>query len=214
MNKWTVVIPTIWKSDFIHEQIKEYVLSEYIDEVIIIDNSREYFTHHKKVYNKVKLIQPDTNLFVNPSWNLGVRTSKNDKVIIANDDILWNTHILERITDEHLSEFGVIGQDTQNFGKKGLDEIKEIDIDILEVIDDGGKIPPAWGCLLLTTKQNWKHIPETMKIWYGDVWISKKSGIKTGRIKNISIGGEINGSETSEYSKIRQEDGTQYRKLK
>jgi len=214
MNKWTVIIPTLWKSEYIHEQLKEYIWSDYISEIILIDNSSQYYDHHKKIYNKVKLIQPDENLFVNPSWNLGVEKSSNENIIIANDDILWNTQVLEQITDKILNEYSVLGQIPENYIKgKNIEFIKENKIKTLEFIDNNTRRPTAWGCLLFTTKTNWKPIPNELKIWYGDDWIITKSKSKTGKIKNMLIGGAINASETPEFSGKRNQDRINFKKL-
>jgi len=215
MDKWTVVVPTLWKSKYIHEQIKEYIWCRNIHEIILIDNSNEYFKYHKKIYNKINLIQPKENLFVNPSWNLGVEKSNTENIIIANDDILWDTSYLNQIKDDYFNDIDIIGQSPENYNLKiSLSEIKEINKTDINLQKNIKKRPPAWGCLLFTKKTRWKNIPETLKIWYGDDWLINISSLKPAKIENMVIGGEINASEVSEFSKVRDDDRTTYNKLK
>ena len=53
-------------------------------EIILIDNSLQGFEYNS---DKLRIIIPNENLFVNPSWNLGVEKAKFDYVGILNDDI-------------------------------------------------------------------------------------------------------------------------------
>ena len=48
-----------------------------VDEILIIDNSLQNYSF---INEKVRVIVPQENLFVNPSWNLGVREARNEYV--------------------------------------------------------------------------------------------------------------------------------------
>lgn len=213
MDKWTVIIPTLWKSKYIHEQLKEYIWCRNISEIIIIDNSNQYFEHHSKIYNKVNLIQPEENLYVNPSWNLGVEESKTENIIIANDDIIWNTDYLTQINDNIFNRFDVIGQVPQNYqiGQE-LSQIKDKGTQDINITENNKKRPTAWGCLLFTKKSRWIPIPNELKIWYGDDWMIHL--LKTGKIENFTIGGELSASETNEFGAVRVEDRKVFKRVK
>ena len=214
MRTWSVVIPTIWKSNYIHQQLVEYVKSELIREIILIDNTRQYFDFYDKKLDKLILIQPETNLFVNPSWNLGVETSKSNNIIIANDDIVWDISQLNKFDDGIFKDFNVLGQSPSNFKNgKNLKQIKEIEKENLTYNPLEGSRPHGWGCLLFTQKNLWKPIPDELKIWFGDDWIIYKSKLTTGTIKNLCIGGEKNASESEGNFPIRMRDHHLYTKL-
>ena len=38
ISKFSIIIPTMWKSDFLSDSISNYITSDLIDEIIIIDN--------------------------------------------------------------------------------------------------------------------------------------------------------------------------------
>jgi len=214
MKKWSVVIPTLWKSDYIHQQLKEYVQSDLISEIILIDNSNQYSDFYDKKLNKLKLIQPHKNLFVNPSWNLGVIESTSEYVIIANDDIVWDVSQLNNFDLQIFEKYNVLGQCPSNYrDQKNIDFVKKIDKQnfVYRKID---KIRPhGWGCLMLVRKKDWKPIPSQLKIWFGDDWLINKSGLSTGIIQNLFIGGEKNASEDNQNFSIRMGDSDMYRKL-
>ena len=55
-------------------------------EIIIIDNAPTDFFYDNE---KVVTLKQEENIYVNPSWNLGVEESDYDKFIIFNDDIIY-----------------------------------------------------------------------------------------------------------------------------
>ena len=88
----TFIIPTLWKSDKIHETIKFFKSSDRKDiELIIIDNSNSEFLDTDPRINVIKFKE---NIFVNPAWNLGVSLAKNPFVCLLNDDIVLNVQCL------------------------------------------------------------------------------------------------------------------------
>ena len=81
----SVIIPTLQKSvETLNNLVKELVTDESVKEILIIDNSLKGYKFNSE---KVRVIIPKENLFVNPSWNLGVKEAKYEYICIANDDI-------------------------------------------------------------------------------------------------------------------------------
>ena len=80
MDKFSVIIPTIWKGETLNDLLINLYNCELIGEVILINNdnknSKPIPLHDKLIY-----VEPQKNLFVNPSWNLGVRMSKSNNII-------------------------------------------------------------------------------------------------------------------------------------
>jgi len=66
MNKFTVIIPTIWKSEYTLELIKRYCESEYVDEVLLINNRVEDTPDLIKS-EKLKIHNMPENIYVNPA---------------------------------------------------------------------------------------------------------------------------------------------------
>ncbi len=199
MEKYSVVIPTLWKSNRIGKLLFDLIKCEFVDEIILIDNAGKFFENFEAL-DKVKLVQVEENMYVNPSWNLGVMVAKNDSIALVNDDINFNPNIFGVITKEILSEYGIIGQSEFNYKGKNSDE------PILEKWT--GKVRDwGWGCLIMFDKKNWIDIPENIKIWYGDDFIFKCNPAPKSTMKNFNIETEM--STTSDepiWDDIKKED--------
>lgn len=177
-NFYSIVIPTMWFSDKISVMLPIYEKSEFVKEVIIIDNRPS-----KKIdlsqYSKIRYYTKGENIFVNPAWNWGYSLS-NYKLILANDDIIIEDFdLMMKMISE--SDFDIIGVSLEI--KNDIPKIKRL-------FDE--KFPAnSFGCFMYI--KNYIYIPEQLKIWYGDN-IQFKYNKKRGILKNIKI--ETNQSET------------------
>jgi hypothetical protein len=203
MNKFSVIIPTLWKSNRIHQLLKDLISSEFVDEIILIDNAGKYFEYYEAL-DKVKLVQVEENIYVNPAWNLGIKIAKNDSIALINDDINFNTNIFGIITKDILLEFGVIGQSEFNYKGNNSDE------PILEKWT--GKFRDwGWGCFIMFDKNNWINIPDDIKIWYGDDYIFTCNSSTKSTLKNFNIETEM--STTSDehiWNERKEQDKINY----
>jgi len=167
MDKFTVIIPTIWKSEYTLELLKRYSECEYVDEIILIDNA----SHLGKNIDlpKVVHIKEPTNTFVNPAWNKGVELAKYHNITISNDDILFDvreyySYINQLLEINDFKNLGFIGSNSKNY------ELEKSENPCFEQYDNTTNTT-GWGCLFSFHKLNWKPIPNELKIWYGDNWI-------------------------------------------
>lgn len=162
MSNFSVIIPTIWKGPWIYELLTNFCNNAYIDDIILINNDVNN-TKEIPTSNKIRVITPDENLFVNPSWNLGVSLAKNYNVIISNDDILFNVNAyieyLQSLND--LKQYGIIGVNSDNYT---LEDDENISLNHYGAVRNTG----GWACLLAFHVQTWVPIPERIKIYYGD----------------------------------------------
>lgn len=157
MDKFSVIIPTMWKCDILKLAIKEYNKSKFIDEIIIVDNDPQskFEIEHSE---KIKYLSEGKNIYVNPAWNWGVVESKNEHLIFANDDICINDldSILIKFCDIDLEIIGLDGNNiNSNLGFKIKHSI--------------GSIPKGYGYFFHLKKSNYIPIPNDLKIFYGDV---------------------------------------------
>ena len=161
MEKFSVIIPTIWKSEFTIPLLQRLSKSEAVGEIILIDNAPNWDITMDKLIH----IKESENTYVNPAWNKGVELAKWNNITIANDDILFDVdeyfHYMEQIP---LKEFGFIGSHSDNYKDGEFDTIH------LEKYDNQTNVG-GWGCLFSFDKRNWKPIPNELKIWYGDNFI-------------------------------------------
>jgi hypothetical protein len=203
IEKYSVIIPTLWKSNRIHKLLFDLINCDYVDEIILIDNAGKYFEYYEAL-NKVKLVQVEENIYVNPAWNLGIKIAKNDLIALINDDINFDTNIFGVITKDILSEFGIIGQSEFNYKGNNSDE------PILEKWT--GKVRDwGWGCLIMFDKNNWIDIPDNIKIWYGDDYLFKCNPAPKCTLKNFNIETEM--STTSDehiWNERKEQDKINY----
>jgi hypothetical protein len=194
-KKFSVIIPTLWKSNFIYKLLDELDNCNYVGEIIIIDNNNKYNDKVNKNYNKIKVLSYIDNQYVNPSWNIGVLNSKYDNICICNDDINFETRIFEFVSN--LSDCGIIGMD--------INSLYEKDINKTLYIEKINERLSCWGCLLFIKKQKWVNIPEQLKVACGDDYLLQKLKDNAYIIRGLKAEGEV--SKTSlNFSDVADED--------
>ena len=173
----SVVIPTIQKDvNTLNNLVSILVNDEIVKEVIIIDNSLKGFHFDNE---KVRIIIPDKNLFVNPSWNLGVKEAKNEYVCLANDDIKIAQNFCSKILENFTDKYGIIGMNEQEvIDTRDIDNNVVIDINNVE-LNSSEEIafepitfrPTNFGIMMFFKKETYVEIPEDLKIYFGDDWL-------------------------------------------
>lgn len=183
MGKFSIVIPTLWKSNRTKKLLSDLQECEYVDEIIIIDNTLTSFSDTQ--IGKMRVVSFGENIYVNPAWNWGIHNAKNASVALINDDINFNPNIFEVITEDVLNQFGIIGMGEGNY--------KSLNISgdpILEVwkpgINDWG-----WGCFIMLNKKDWIDIPNNIKIWYGDNIIKDINPTPKAVLRNFRVDTEM-----------------------
>lgn len=170
---FSLIIPTMWKSNLFHKSIMEYKKMPKINEIIIINNDPSYKIPTYFKHNKIKILTQKENIFVNPAWNLGVSVAKNENIIIANDDIqIAKLNWVLGVVEKHLKKYDLLGFDISKTNKTNLVEIKPL--------PKPSKRPHAFGVFMITKKSKYVPVPEEIKIWYGDdiqFYTNKKRGI-------------------------------------
>jgi hypothetical protein len=160
--KFSIIIPTMWCSDLIFKLLDLLNDSTFVGEIILIDNDKSKRPSQINSTKKLRIIEQEKNIYVNPAWNLGVELANYPNICISNDDLVWNVQILPIIFENiHL---GIIGQATSNYFE-GDTEIK------IEAITERNC---GWGCCFFLHKDNWIPIPSELKVAYGDDWLISK----------------------------------------
>jgi hypothetical protein len=201
MDKYSVIIPTLWKSNRTHKLLFDLIKCEFVDEIILIDNAGKFFEHFEAL-DKVKLVQVEENIYVNPAWNKGIELAKNDLVALINDDINFDTNIFGVIDVNVLDTFGIIGMGEGNY-KDQIDDNKGPYLDIWKPgVNDWG-----WGCFIMLNKKNWIEIPDNIKIWYGDNFIKDVNPITKSSLRNFKVETEMSTtSDGDEWNDRKKED--------
>ena len=82
----SVIFPTMWEPNYALDTLKEISQNEHVGEIIVIDNSN--IEVDLSTIEKIVHIREPANIYVNPSWNKGVKLSKYDKILLLNDDVI------------------------------------------------------------------------------------------------------------------------------
>ena len=178
MKNLTVVIPTLLKDEsLLNELIDSLVSDDSVQEILIINNNSEkefYYENHK-----VRIISKGQNLFVNPSWNLGVKEAKNDYIALINDDIKIPNNLCSSILNLFDDNVGIVGADkdyvidTRNKNNEIIIDISTVNLQLSDsiVLKPIKYRPHNFGIIMFFKKDVYKEIPEDIKIFYGDDWI-------------------------------------------
>ncbi len=207
----SVIIPTLQKNkDLLKNLIISLEKDEAVKEIILIDNSTKGFELES---NKLRVIIPGENIFVNPAWNLGVREAKCDIIALLNDDIIISQGFCSNVIKKMNPQMGVVGFDV-DFAET-VSEIlpspksSEIELKPLNYRSNN------WGIAIFFYKTSYFEIPESLKIYFGDDWIFREN--KKLKRQNYSISKQKIyhfGSLTSKgFSKIFVDEEKIYKKL-
>jgi len=172
----SVIIPTMWRFKPFPRYLKQIIGQDCIGEVIIIDNDvnerpKDFFSHPK-----IKLLEQEENIYVNPAWNLGAKTAQYSNLCFLSDDVIADGRIYfeaDSFLNQH-KDIGMlvtlIGHEPHNQPKVSCGEIKISHQK--ELIDVG--LHGAYS-LFFMTKQSYIPIPEKLKVIHGDAYLHGKT---------------------------------------
>jgi len=213
MSKVSAIIPTLWKAkEFTDHLVDVLIKDESVGEIILIDNAPTDFSYDNE---KVVMLRQEENIYVNPSWNLGVRQSNYDKFIIFNDDIIIPYRLVSKLEKLLTEKNGLIGVEMRariSIDKFDEENITRLDreINLKKVIHRGD-----WRVLVLGGHKNsYYYIPNELRIWYGDDFLfhmNEKNKLSTYVMDDIPIFTKLSAtSNLEEFDKIKEEDTENY----
>ena len=205
MSKYTAVIPTMLKSPRLKKLAEDLQNSEYVDEVIIIDNSGN-LKPSLEPHPKQKYICEGKNTGCNPAWNKGVRLSSNELIVICNDDVNFDPIILGALTDEIVESAGVIGMGAGNYDENFDNSQNPYLEEWFPGVNDHG-----WGSLMMLKKSMWVDIPENIIVWYGDNFIKEVNSVKKSILRGFKVETEMSTTtDLPELNEIKNQDRINY----
>jgi hypothetical protein len=148
--------------------LNDLVISEYVENIIIIDNDEQHRPQNVILsHPKIIIKSFGKNIFVNPAWNHGVEQSTTNKICIMNDDIEFDTKLFEKVDPYYEQSFGVIGLCP---GESDFNQ-PSITTQEIEIKPWNNEHTYGFGCLMFINKDNWVPIPPELKIYFGDNFI-------------------------------------------
>lgn len=168
VEKYSVIIPTMWR---IADQFVNFVHTlcdnESVGEIIIINNDNTK-TPEGLQHPKIRMFDHGRNTFVNPAWNFGVTQAVYNRICIANDDIIFDTAVFDKLQSMLLPTNGMFGL------HPGIAEYNQIPVTdkTIDIIPwTPGTHLYGFGCLFFFHKESWHPIPAGLDIYYGDNYI-------------------------------------------
>ena len=163
---FSVVIPTLWRPDTFIQLLQQLDASDDVMEVVVIDNARDQRPALPEL-KKLRLVDQGQNLYVNPSWNLGVAMAKSTAICLCNDDVLMADNLLGFMRTQSLRR--ITGLDPWSYSQP-------IDTPPTPSIRLGADIIHNWGSALFFQKRRYRPIPDDLKVWWGDAWLAQEMG--------------------------------------
>ena len=213
LRKVSAIIPTLWKAkEFTDHLVDVLVEDESVGEIIIIDNAPTDFCYTDE---KVCTLKQSENLYVNPSWNLGIEESDYDKFIILNDDIIIPYNFVYELESLLTEDRGVVGIDynavvaTDGFIDENITFLdRKITLKSIRMRDWG------FGIVIAGNKKSYHEIPENIRIWHGDDYLVQLNNevAKTSYvIDNVPIFTKMSAtSDLAEFEEIKNIDTLMY----
>ena len=182
----TVIIPTIQVRLNILKRLLGILTEDpVVNQIILINNKPDIPITGDMVTDKVDVIVPRENLYVNESWNLGVSLAKNDKFLLMNDDLLVCKNFCSLVLETGILDkksTGLVGASPSSIVMCG--DKKRITVPKLKK-DQKPEISPMysymytgdWGISIFGKKSSYYQIPDDLKIIYGDNYLLYKNKI-------------------------------------
>ena len=163
----SVITPTMWQFEPFCDFLKYVVLQECVGEVIIINNAQDKTPDHPVLSDpKVRMINCNENMYVNPSWNLGADLAVFQNLCFLSDDVIVDLRAFYK-ADEFMDK-------TENVGMlyicPGLEEQDQPKVTTgeIEIESDIVTNRYGYGAFFFVKKNDWYPIPEQFKVWFGD----------------------------------------------
>lgn len=169
---FTVIIPTMWKYKPFYQFLEDMVHVPTVGQIIIIDNDPEN-NPNLEIFNnpKIDLFTFNKNIYVNPAWNIGVQHSKFDRICLYGDDLIFDLKLFHRIYPHVSHQRGVYGICPGNV-EMGQPPLTNGNIDIVHAPQPYHyRTNFGFGMLMFLHKSNWIHIPDELKLYWGDNFV-------------------------------------------
>jgi len=213
-----LVIPTLGICDaFFDRFLPAYLTYDSITKVIVVDNSQESIKRNFEKHPKLKIHKPSSNIYVNPSWNLGVKASTSEHLALVNDDIYATEDALESAKELiRCGTYDLISAKTHNI-LEGLSSpaiirnktLAHQPIVLKKHLPLGIQLYSA-GSLIVLERRSYKEIPKGLKVFFGDDYLFRNSR-KPGVMASSYIKGYLGQSclhlgEDERFIQVTQDD--------
>lgn len=217
-RKFSVIIPTMFKCvDITNKLLANLYGDDAVSEVIVINNNSNsetpLFPNEIDDNDKLQYNVPGKNLFVNPSWNLGVSLAREEYIAILNDDITIPENVFSGIASVPIENAGILGASHPHIIQTELPQrfaVEHINIQPTHIRNWG------FGIFMVMHKSRYVVCPDNIKIWCHDDILFHKNRL-VGHNYNFLFPIMTKMSTTSdlpEFDEVKQNDLVLYEKYK
>lgn len=195
-NTFSVIIPTLQRAEQLPHLVAMLDGHPLVAEILIINNAVKPLPFGG---DKLRVLQPPRNIYVNAAWNWGTIEARSDLLAFANDDITIEQPELLDAVRSHLStkSVGMIGPHPSVFAGTSRRRV----------------FRPVYerryglGTLMFMRRESFVPIPESLLIWCGDDWLfrhqEKRNYTFSGWRVHTTMGAT---SGAAEFSQIYERD--------
>lgn len=186
----------MWKEQKLTQYLEYYSKSNYVNQIIVIDN--DYRNRPKSDIfenKKITLVSYGRNIYVNPAWNEGYYRSTSDIMCVLNDDILVQDAVFDYMSKLDFTEIDIIGVHL----KGSIDNYHIVDhpdkqealikLNVNKTQPIGGQ-SYAFGVCMFIKRTSYRVIPSLYQIWFGDDYLIQNCE-HIYALKTSKISGEI-----------------------
>lgn len=180
-RQFTVIIPTLQRSQLLHPLVVQCAAHPLVEEVIVINNAPEPLNWSSP---KVRVVQQESNIGVNPAWNLGARLASGELLAILNDDIdIPDLLITTAARVLRLPNVGVVGVHESCYSRPGTWRNRPLFRPMYTR-------PFHFGTAMFMRRDRYIPIPDDLVIFYGDDWLFYRQKHRCLAITGISLDSE------------------------
>lgn len=157
---FSVVIPTMQKSDMLIPLLELYSAHPLVDEVLLVNNSNFPLAYYPA---KVREVYLGPNLYVNPAWNLGASEARSEYLLVSNDDLLFAPTLIDFVAGVVTrDDVGIVGPHISTLTRKRPGQFRA---------RMAGQPLRGFGTLMFMKRRDYQVIPSEMQIMGGDDWL-------------------------------------------
>ena len=212
----SVIMPTLWRGEHYKKMLPIFNDHPLIGEIIIIDNDPSNTDRSIFELIKVRHYAQIENIYVNPAWNLGVQLSECDQICLYSDDVLFDPKCIEEVAKVCTPRGGIAG-----FAIETISESHDVPNHLAPW--EQLRVTPTpsmhyrFGICMFMHRESYMHIPDQLKIYYGDTYLFDQNvinGRSNFRIEGCPVITKMRTSSKSrEFTEITVKDAEEYAKL-
>lgn len=209
---FSVIIPTMQRSPMLWPFVEQLCSTNDVDEVLIINNAPARLTF---VNRKVRVLDQPQNLYVNPSWNLGVSFARSKYICIANDDLAFDMQLFRRASYLLRLPVGILAPAPECF------------VDVERGLLTGNNAASGrfharpvyrrtegFGTLMFMRRSAYRPIPSDLRIWFGDDYLFHQQERRNLLFRGTAISTPMSSTSSDpSFNPIFWEDRTRYMEM-